>query len=86
MTVQNALRLICIGLGGALLAACDDKVSITGDDGPKLEPCVVVTARIYENWGGVWPNPKRWRGPVEHTVCVISVDGKPYRKAPFGQP
>lgn len=51
------------------LAACDNP--------PKelpMQPCTVVTAKVFR-WLG-----DQWHGPKEYRVCVISVDGKPYVK------
>jgi len=47
-----------------------------GDPTPPPEPCVRVTAKVFLQYGML--NDK-WDGPHTHTVCVVSVDGKPYR-------
>lgn len=62
-----------------LFIGCDEAVTIDSKDGPKVEPCTMVEARVYRDVGGFAPRQKRWVGPETHKVCVISVDGRAYK-------
>lgn len=48
-----------------------------GPSDPPPDPCVVVTAKVYTSYGMF---NEKWDGPNTYKVCVVAVDGKPYRK------